>query len=147
MWKIGNVEINNQVVLAPMAGISNTSYRKIIKEMGAGLIFAEMVSDKAICYDNDKTLDMLKMSEEERPIAQQIFGSDKESFVKAAQIIEEKMHPDIILKPMDFHYNKYRIPSNIICKGDRKNDEKKLDLCCACGHHDADALLPGNGSQ
>ncbi len=96
MWKIGNVEINNQVVLAPMAGISNTSYRKIIKEMGAGLIFAEMVSDKAICYDNDKTLDMLKMSEEERPIAQQIFGSDKESFVKAAQIIEEKMHPDII---------------------------------------------------
>ncbi len=96
MWKIGNVEINNQVVLAPMAGISNTSYRKIIKEMGAGLIFAEMVSDKAICYDNDKTLDMLKMSDEERPIAQQIFGSDKESFVKAAQIIEEKMHPDII---------------------------------------------------
>ena len=96
MWKIGNVEIQNQVVLAPMAGISNTSYRKIIKEMGAGLIFAEMVSDKAICYDNDKTLEMLKMSEEERPIAQQIFGSDTDSFVKAAQIIEEKMHPDII---------------------------------------------------
>ena len=58
MWKIGNVEIKNRVVLAPMAGISNTSYRKIIKEMGAGLIFAEMVSDKAICYDNDKTLDI-----------------------------------------------------------------------------------------
>lgn len=96
MWKIGNVEIKNRVVLAPMAGISNTSYRKIIKEMGAGLIYAEMVSDKAICYDNDKTLDMLKMSDEERPIAQQIFGSDKNSFVKAAQIIEEKMHPDII---------------------------------------------------
>ena len=96
MWKIGNVEIKNRVVLAPMAGISNTSYRKIIKEMGAGLIFAEMVSDKAICYDNDKTLEMLKMSDEERPIAQQIFGSDTDSFVKAAQIIEEKMHPDII---------------------------------------------------
>ena len=88
MWKIGNVEIKNRVVLAPMAGISNTSYRKIIKEMGAGLIFAEMVSDKAICYDNDKTLEMLKMSDEERPIAQQIFGSDTDSFVKAAQIIE-----------------------------------------------------------
>lgn len=95
-WKIGNVKIENQVVLAPMAGISNTSYRKIIKEMGAGLIYAEMVSDKAIVYANEKTFDLLKMSEEERPIAQQIFGSDVDSFVKAAKIIEEKMHPDII---------------------------------------------------
>lgn len=96
MWKIGNVEIKNRVVLAPMAGISNTSYRKIIKEMGAGLIFAEMVSDKAIAYDNKKTLDLLKMDESERPIAQQIFGSDVESFVVAAKRIEEVMHPDII---------------------------------------------------
>ena len=96
MWKIGNVEINNQIVLAPMAGISNTSYRKIIKSMGAGLIYAEMVSDKAICFSNDKTFDLLKMSEEERPIAQQIFGCDKESFVEAAKIVEERMHPDII---------------------------------------------------
>ena len=96
MWKIGNVSIKNKIVLAPMAGISNTSYRKIIKEMGAGLIYAEMVSDKAICFSNEKTFDLLKMSEEERPIAQQIFGSDKESFVKAAQVIEETMHPDII---------------------------------------------------
>ena len=95
-WKIGNVEIKNKVVLAPMAGISNTSYRKIIKEMGAGLIYAEMVSDKAICYSNDKTFDLLKMSEEERPISQQIFGSDKDSFIEAAKIVEEKMHPDII---------------------------------------------------
>ena len=87
MWKIGNLEIENQIVLAPMAGISNTSYRKIIKEMGAGLIYAEMVSDKAICFENDKTFDLLKMSEEERPIAQQIFGSDKESFVTAAKLI------------------------------------------------------------
>lgn len=96
MWKIGNVEIKNQIVLAPMAGISNTSYRKIIKEMGAGLIYAEMVSDKAIMYENEKTLDLLKMSDEERPIAQQIFGSDLESFVVAAKKIEEEMHPDII---------------------------------------------------
>lgn len=96
MFKIGNIEIANQVVLAPMAGISNTSYRKIIKEMGAGLIFAEMVSDKAICFGNEKTMDLLKMSEEERPIAQQIFGSDTKSFVSAAKIIEETMKPDII---------------------------------------------------
>ncbi|MDD3896081.1 MAG: tRNA dihydrouridine synthase DusB [Bacilli bacterium] len=96
MWKIGNVEIKNKVVLAPMAGVSNTAYRRIIKEMGAGLLYAEMVSDKAIVYGNDKTLDLLKMVEEERPIAQQIFGSDIESFVKAAKKIEKIMKPDII---------------------------------------------------
>ncbi len=96
MWKIGDVEINGPLVLAPMAGISNSSYRKIIKEMGADLIYAEMVSDKALVYQNKKTLDLLKMEDEERPIAQQIFGSDVSSFVEAAKIVEEVMHPDII---------------------------------------------------
>ena len=95
-WKIGTVEIQNQVVLAPMAGISNSSYRRIAKEMGCGLIVAEMVSDKAICYGSKKTIDMLYMTDFERPLSQQIFGSDKESFVKAAIYIEENMHPDII---------------------------------------------------
>lgn len=96
MWRIGNVEIENQVVLAPMAGISNSAYRSIIKEMGAGLVYAEMVSDKAISYGNEKTIDMLYMKDEERPIVQQIFGSDKESFVEAAKFIEKTMKPDII---------------------------------------------------
>ena len=95
-WKIGNVEIKNRVVLAPMAGISNSAFRRIAKEMGCGLIVAEMVSDKAICYGSKKTLDMLYMTDFERPLSQQIFGSDKESFVKAAIYIEENMHPDII---------------------------------------------------
>ncbi len=96
MWKIGNVEIKNRVVLAPMAGISNSSFRQIIKEMGAGLIYAEMVSDKALVYSNEKTFDLLKMTEKERPIAQQIFGSDITSFVEAAKIVEKTMKPDII---------------------------------------------------
>ena len=95
-WKIGNVKIKNQIVLAPMAGYSNTSFRKIIKEMGAGLIYAEMVSDKALTYHNEKTLQLLKMSEEERPIVQQIFGNDVETFVASAKIVEEVMKPDII---------------------------------------------------
>ena len=95
-WKIGNIEINNKVVLAPMAGISNSSFRRIAKEMGCGLIVAEMVSDKAICYGSKKTIDMLYMTDFERPLSQQIFGSDKESFVKAAIYIEQNMHPDII---------------------------------------------------
>lgn len=95
-WKIGNVKISNQVVLAPMAGICNSAYRQICKEMGCGLIYAEMVSDKAITYNNQKTIDMLYMTDMERPISQQIFGSDKESFVAAAKYIEQNMHPDII---------------------------------------------------
>ncbi len=95
-WKIGNVSIKNQVVLAPMAGICNSAFRRICKEMGCGLVYAEMVSDKAITFHNQKTLDMLYMTEEERPIVQQIFGSDKESFVEAAKYICENMHPDII---------------------------------------------------
>ena len=96
MWKIGNVEIKNKIVLAPMAGISNTSFRKIVKQMGAGLIYAEMVSDKALVYENKKTIDLLKMDEIERPIAQQIFGSDVDSFVQAAKFVEKNMKPDII---------------------------------------------------
>ena len=95
-WKIGNVKISNQVVLAPMAGICNSAYRQICKDMGCGLIYAEMVSDKAITYNNQKTIDMLYMTEKERPISQQIFGSDKDSFVEAAKFIEKEMKPDII---------------------------------------------------
>jgi nifR3 family TIM-barrel protein len=79
-----------------MAGICNSSFRRIVKEMGCGLIYAEMVSDKAIFYKNEKTLDMLIMTDEERPISQQIFGSDKESFVEAAKYVYENMKPDII---------------------------------------------------
>lgn len=95
-WKIGDVLIKNQVVLAPMASISNSAFRRIAKEMGAGLVVAEMVSDKAIYYQSKKTLDMLYMTEEERPISQQIFGSDKETFVYAAKYIYKHMRPDII---------------------------------------------------
>lgn len=96
MWKIGNVEINNRLVLAPMAGIGNSAFRRIVKKHGVALIFAEMVSDKAIVFNNQKSLKMLKMTDEERPIAQQIFGSDKESFVEAAKKVEQLMKPDII---------------------------------------------------
>lgn len=95
-FKIGNVEINGNIVVAPMAGVSNTTFRKICKSMGASLVVAEMVSDKAILYGNEKTFELLNMDEVERPISQQIFGSDIESFVKAAKVVEEKMKPNII---------------------------------------------------
>lgn len=93
---IGNVLIKNPVILAPMAGITSTTFRKICKNMGAGLVVAEMVSDKALLYESKKTYELLKMDELERPISQQIFGGDPETMGKAAKIIQEYMHPDII---------------------------------------------------
>ena len=96
MLKIGNVILKNNVVLAPMAGVCNSAYRRIVKEYGVGLIEAEMVSDKALVFDSEKTKKMLYMTDYERPISQQIFGSDKESFVIAAKKVYELMKPDII---------------------------------------------------
>ena len=95
-WKIGNVKIDNQVVLAPMAGICDSAFRRIAKSMGCGLIETEMVSDKAIMYENTRTQEMLYMTDAERPISQQIFGAEAKSFKIAAEYIENTMKPDII---------------------------------------------------
>ena len=95
-WKIGNVEIENQSVLAPMAGICDSAYRRIVKSMGCGLIETEMVSTRAVMHLNRKTREMLHMTDYERPIAQQIFGSDSESFKIAAEYIYKNMSPEII---------------------------------------------------
>ena len=95
-FKIGNVEIKNKVVFAPMAGVSNISFRTIIKEMGAGLIYSEMISSMGIKYGSDKTIDLINFEEGERPISIQIFGNDVDSFVEAACYIEKNYHPDII---------------------------------------------------
>ncbi|MBR4447994.1 tRNA dihydrouridine synthase DusB [Methanobrevibacter sp.] len=95
-WKIGNVKIDNQVVLAPMAGITDSAFRRIAKSMGCGLLSTEMVSDKAIMYENTRTKEMLYMTESERPISQQIFGAEVKSFKIAAKYICENMKPDII---------------------------------------------------
>ena len=94
--KIGNIELNGQVILAPMAGVCNSAFRKICKEMGCALVCAEMVSDKGMIYNSKKTKDMLYFEEVERPISQQIFGSDLETFKEAAKIVYEIMKPDII---------------------------------------------------
>ena len=94
--KIGNVTLEGQVILAPMAGVCNSAFRKICKEMGCSLVCAEMVSDKGMIYNSKKTKEMLYFEEVERPISQQIFGSDKETFVEAAKMVYEIMKPDII---------------------------------------------------
>lgn len=96
MFKIGNIEIENQVVMAPMAGITNMAFRKIIKDFGAGLVYSEMVSDKALCYGNNKTIDMLQVDEGEHPVSIQLFGGEVETMVKAAKYIDEHSNCDII---------------------------------------------------
>lgn len=95
-WQIGGVTIPNQVVVAPMAGITNAAFRLVAKEFGAGLVVCEMISDRGIMYRNPKTLGMLFIDPREHPISVQIFGSTKETLVQAAQFVATKTTADII---------------------------------------------------
>jgi len=94
--KIGNIELKNNVVLAPMAGVCNPAFRLIAKEFGTGLVCAEMVSDKGIVHGNKKTMDMLFVDEREKPLSLQIFGGDKETLVEAAKHVDKYTNADII---------------------------------------------------
>lgn len=87
--KIGNVEIENNILLAPMAGITDKSFRMICKEYGAGLVCTEMVSSKGIYYNDDKTKLLLDTENEKRPIVMQIFGSDPETMGYSAKYVSK----------------------------------------------------------
>ncbi|WP_105957329.1 tRNA dihydrouridine synthase DusB [Apilactobacillus quenuiae] len=95
-WKIGDVTIPNQVVVAPMAGVTNTAFRMICKEFNAGLVVCEMISDRGIMYNNQKTLDMINVDAKEHPMSIQIFGGSKETLVQGAKFIDQKTDADII---------------------------------------------------
>lgn len=94
--KIGNVELKNRIIMAPMAGVTNIAFRKIIKEFDAALVVSEMVSDKALCYGNKKTIEMLHVDKNEHPMSIQIFGGDVESMVEAAKFVDKNSNCDII---------------------------------------------------
>ena len=96
MLKIGDIEMKNPVVLAPMAGVCNSAFRLTVKEFGAGLVCAEMVSDKGINLRNERTMNMLYIDERENPLSLQIFGGEKESLVQAAQFVDKNTNADII---------------------------------------------------
>lgn len=96
MLKIGDIEMKNQVVLAPMAGVCNPAFRLIAKEFGTGLVCAEMVSDKAIIHGNKRTREMLFVDEREKPLSLQIFGGDRENLVEAAKVVDQETNADII---------------------------------------------------
>lgn len=95
-FKIGHVSMDNRIVLAPMAGICNSAFRLTVKEFGAGLVYAEMISDKGIVFKNDKTMSMLYMDERENPLSLQIFGEKKETLVEAARYVDQHTTADII---------------------------------------------------
>ncbi|WP_018708520.1 tRNA dihydrouridine synthase DusB [Siminovitchia fordii] len=96
MLKIGDIEMKNQVVLAPMAGICNSAFRLTVKEFGAGLVCAEMISGKGIVYKNAKTMNLLYIDEREKPLSLQIFGGEKETLVEAAKFVDQNTNADII---------------------------------------------------
>lgn len=87
--KIGNVEIKGKVVCAPMAGITNIVYRSIAKKYGASLVYTEMISDKALCFNSENTYKMIELNKDEHPVALQLFGGEKEYLVKAVEILNE----------------------------------------------------------
>ena len=87
--KIGNVELENNLILAPMAGVTDKTFRKICKEFGPGLVCTEMVSSKAIFHDDSKTKLLMDTEGEKRPISMQIFGSDEETMGYAAKYVSE----------------------------------------------------------
>ena len=94
--KIGNLYIKNPIFLAPMAGITDYPYRMICKKFGAGVVYTEFVSANGVIRENQKTLDMIKFDDSERPIGVQIFGEDPEILGKSAKYIYKNFKPDII---------------------------------------------------
>ena len=95
-FKIGSLQINNPIFLAPMAGVTDRPFRLICKKKGAGMMYTEFVSANGIIRENQKTLDMIKFSDIERPLGVQIFGDESDIIGKSAKLISERFNPDII---------------------------------------------------
>ncbi len=88
--KIGSIVIDNPVVLAPMAGVTDLPFRQIVKEMGCGLVYTEMVSAKGLLYGNERTEDLLDFVNNDIPVAIQLFGSEPDVMAKAAKIVAQR---------------------------------------------------------
>ncbi|MFP4456802.1 MAG: tRNA dihydrouridine synthase DusB [Clostridia bacterium] len=94
--KLKNLKLENNIFLAPMAGVTDKTYRSIVKEFGCSLMFTEMVSAKAVTYGYKRTHRLVKFPDSQRPIGVQMFGSEPQIMAEAAKIIEEKDNPDVI---------------------------------------------------
>lgn len=87
--KIGNFETENNIFLAPMAGVTDMPFRRICRKYGAGMVYSEMVSAKALHYKDKKTAELMRISDDEKPCIVQIFGSEPDIMAEAAQIVEK----------------------------------------------------------
>ncbi|MCY6485725.1 tRNA dihydrouridine synthase DusB [Clostridium aestuarii] len=88
--RIGNLDFNNNVFLAPMAGVTDIAYRGLCKEMGCGLVYTEMISAKGLYYNNENTKTLLRLSKQEKPVAVQLFGCEPYIMAKACEQFNEK---------------------------------------------------------
>ena len=93
---IGGVHIESKLALAPMAGVTDLAFRTICREAGAGYTYTEMVSAKALCFQDQKTLQIMELGEGEHPSAVQIFGSDVDCMARAAEKVARIADPDVI---------------------------------------------------
>lgn len=93
---IGNVGLDNNVILAPMAGVTDLPFRLLCKRMGAGLVCMEMVSAKAITYRNKNTVSLLEIHPEERPASLQLFGREPDTMAEAVRMIQDKYDYDVL---------------------------------------------------
>ena len=131
--QIGSVNIDSKLVLAPMAGVTDLAFRTICRELGAGYTLTEMVSAKALCYQDKKTLPLMTLGEKEHPGGVQIFGSDLACMEEGAAIIREVARPDIIDINMGCPVPK------VANNGDGSGLLKDLDKACRV----AEAVIKG----
>ncbi|MDY3013794.1 MAG: tRNA dihydrouridine synthase DusB [Evtepia sp.] len=135
--QIGSVSIDSKLVLAPMAGVTDLAFRSICRELGAGYTITEMVSAKALCYQDKKTIPLLRLGPQEHPAGVQIFGSDPVCMKDAAAIAGEVSGADIIDINMGCPVPK------IANNGDGSGLLKDLDKACQV----AEAVIQGAGSR
>ena len=135
--RIGSVHIPSPLVLAPMAGVTDLAFRTICRELGAAYTITEMVSAKALCYQDKKTLPLMELGPEEHPGGVQIFGSDLACMEEGAAIIREVAHPDIIDINMGCPVPK------VANNGDGSGLLRDLDKACRV----AEAVIRGLGEK
>lgn len=94
--QIGSVTIESKLALAPMAGVTDLAFRTICRQLGAGYTITEMVSAKALCFQDKKTVQIMQLGEGEHPVAVQLFGSEADCMAQAAEKVVRLVNPDII---------------------------------------------------
>lgn len=111
MFKIGNIEIKGKLICAPMAGVTNKVFRKLVKANGANLVYTEMTSNLGLKYNSDKTLELADIDTDEAPVAIQIFGGDIDDYVAAAKYFDKNSNASIIDINMGCPVNKVAVKS------------------------------------